>query len=201
MIPVETPFEQFLADLRQRDEATAGRLFAKFAPRLIELARRRLDRRLKSKVDPDDVVQSVLRTVCLRLQKGEFSLEGWDSLWGLMVRVTLRKCARWREYFRAGQRDVGREQGFPDGEDSGERTWEPPGREKDPAEVFSLEETLAEALRGLTPDQEKILQLRLEGHQQAGIATQLGCSQAKVSRTLRFIEERLQQKPEQKDIE
>jgi RNA polymerase sigma factor (sigma-70 family) len=192
MTSATTSFDRFLGDLREGDEAAARRLFAEFAPRLINLARVRLDRRLRSKVDPDDVALSVMRTVCLRLQQGEFCLEGWDSLWGLMVRVTLRKCARWAEYFGAQQRDVGREQGLP-GAGGGERAWEPAAGGEGPEEALHLEETLAEALRGLTPDQEKILKLRLEGLQQGEIAAQLDCSQAKVSRTLRFIEERLEQ--------
>src|SRR4051812_1203761 len=106
MTPAETPVEQWLTDLRGRGEAAGPGLFIEFAPRLIDLARQRLDRRLQGKVDPDDVAQSVVRTVCLRLQKGEFCLEGWDSLWGLMVRITLRKCAHLRRYFLAQRRDV-----------------------------------------------------------------------------------------------
>jgi RNA polymerase sigma factor (sigma-70 family) len=192
MTAISIPFERFLDDLRGRDEAAAQRLFAEFAPRLIDLARRRLDRRLRSKVDPDDVALSVMRTVCLRLQRGEFRLDGWDSLWGLMVRVALRKCARWAEYFGAQQRDMGREQGLPVG-DSGERSWEPAATAQDPSEALRLEETLAEVLRGLTPDQEKILELHLEGLQQGEIAARLDCSQAKVSRALSYVEARLQQ--------
>jgi RNA polymerase sigma factor (sigma-70 family) len=191
MTATEPSFDHFLSDLRGRDEAAAQRLFAEFAPRLIAVARRRLDRRLRSKVDPDDVALSVMRTVCLRLQQGQFRLEGWDSLWGLMVRVALRKCARWAEHFGAHQRDVSREQGMPAGE-SGERAWEPAAAAQDPAEALYLEETLAEALRGLTPDQEKILELRLEGLGQTEIAARLDCSQAKVSRALRVVEDRLE---------
>src|SRR5262249_42745230 len=146
MTPTRTSFEQFLNDLRGHDEAAAQRLFAEFAPRLIDLARRRLDRRLRSKVDPDDVALSVMRTVCLRLHRGEFRLDGWDGLWGLMVRVALRKCARWAEYFGAQQRDLAREQGLPAGE-SGERAWEPAAAAQDPSEALRLGETLAEVLR------------------------------------------------------
>src|SRR5207253_6228685 len=77
----------------------------------------------------------------------------WPRDWSSDVCSSdLRKCARWSQYFAAQQRDVGREQARPAGGDSGERDWEPAGRDPGPAEALHLEETLAEVLRGLTPE-------------------------------------------------
>jgi RNA polymerase sigma-70 factor (ECF subfamily) len=190
MTPVPS-FDDWLARIRARDETAAGVLFARFARRLLGLARQRLDARLAGKVDPEDIVQSVLCTVCLRLGRGEFDLIDWDSLWGLLTCVTVRKCCKWRAHFLAARRDVGREQPLP-AFDNGEADQALMSRDPDPAEADLLHDTLQDLLRGLNDLERQITLLRLvEGLRAVQIAEQLGCSQSKVSRVLSFVAGRL----------
>src|SRR5262249_932715 len=103
-------FADLMAGLRQGDEEAAVQLFGQYAQRLIGLAYRRLDSRLRQKVDPEDVMQSVLKSFFVRQRQGQFELADWDSLWSLLVTITLHKCGQKVEYYRAACRDVAREQ-------------------------------------------------------------------------------------------
>src|SRR5262249_37984573 len=103
----QTPsFDDLLAQLRRRDDAPGAEVFHRFRSRLLGLARKHLDTRVRPKVDPDDVVQSVFQTVFRRLAEGQFELDGWDGLWGLLTCVTVRRCGKWQDYFHTAARDV-----------------------------------------------------------------------------------------------
>src|SRR4051812_22678778 len=65
----------------------------RFTRRLIGLARNHLDARLLYKIDPEDIVQSAYKSFFLRYGDEARAADGWDGLWGLLTRITLRKCA------------------------------------------------------------------------------------------------------------
>jgi RNA polymerase sigma-70 factor (ECF subfamily) len=98
-------------DLVQRletgDTEAAALLFDRYARRLIGLARRRLDERVRSKADADDVVNSVIRTFCRRAAECSFNLDGPDALCAVWVEITLRKCGRWNRHFRTRKPSTG----------------------------------------------------------------------------------------------
>src|SRR5262245_18476432 len=74
-------FIELAVRLRDGDQGAATVVFRRFASRLIALARRELDTRLRRKLDPEDVVQSVYRSFFGRYQAGQFDLATWDDLW------------------------------------------------------------------------------------------------------------------------
>src|SRR5690348_6415942 len=100
--PMTAPesFADLMARLRQGDQDAAAQLFQQYARRLIGLAHRRLDDRLRQKADPEEVMQSVLKSFFVRQRQGQFELDNWDSLWALLVRITLHKCGHRVEYYR-----------------------------------------------------------------------------------------------------
>ena len=67
--------------------------FERFSRQLIGLARRHLGAQLQHKVDPEDVVQSVYKSLLLRYGQDALAAEGWQGLWGLLTTITIRKCA------------------------------------------------------------------------------------------------------------
>src|ERR1043165_4313300 len=126
-------FEKVLAQLRQRDNDAATKVYKRFASRLIAQARQQLDPRILQRIDPDDVVQSVFKSVFLRLADGQFTLGDWDSLWGLLTRVTLHKCHKWVDYFHAQARAIQREVGtIHPGKNDSDHSWEFLDREPTP---------------------------------------------------------------------
>jgi RNA polymerase sigma-70 factor, ECF subfamily len=188
----ETRFVDLMARLRRGDGAAASLIFDQYANRLIGLARRRLDGMLRRKVDPEDVVQSVFRSFFQRQADGRMEVGNWDSLWGMLVVITLRKCGRAVEYFRAARRDVHREAApRADREDFGPG-WEAMADDPTPSEAAMLAETVENLMRSLDPRDRQILELSLQGSDAQHISAQVGCTERTVYRVLERVKERLQ---------
>jgi len=102
-------FAEFLARLHSQEDTAPRELFDRFARGLIALAHRRIAAGLRHKVDPEDVVQSAYKSFFLRYDAANLDVVNWDSLWGLLSLITVRKCAQKAEYHRAACRDAYRE--------------------------------------------------------------------------------------------
>lgn len=105
-------FHDLLTELRDGEDAAAAEVVRRFSTQLIAKASQRIDPAIQPKIDPEDVVQSALGSFFRRYDEGQFELENWDSLWGLLVTITLRKCGRKATHYRAARRDVRREHSF-----------------------------------------------------------------------------------------
>ncbi len=160
----------------------ADEAFERFTRRLIGLARTHLDGRLRHKIDPEDVVQSAYKSFFLRYGEGPLAAEGWDGLWGLLTRITLRKCADRVRYHRAERRDLAREEG------AAEAPWlEASGREPTPEQAALLAETVENLLAKLDADERPIIELSLQGHSVQEISERLG----RAARSVRRLRERV----------
>ena len=100
MTPTDS-FQELIEQLRAGDNAAATEVFNRFARRIVGLARQQLHAALRSKVDPEDVLQSVFRSFFNRQREGRFAIENWDSLWGLLALITVRKCCTVATHFQA----------------------------------------------------------------------------------------------------
>jgi RNA polymerase sigma-70 factor (ECF subfamily) len=165
----------------------ARAVFERFTRRLIGLARNQLDARLQHKIDPEDVVQSAYKSFFLRYGEGKLAAEGWDGLWGLLTKITLRKCADRVRYHRAERRDLAREATAPDGVEGAEPWRDAVGREPTPEEAAVLAETTENLLRGLGGDERQIIELSLQGYSTEEISERLG----RASRSVRRLRERV----------
>jgi RNA polymerase sigma-70 factor (ECF subfamily) len=174
------------------DPQLAEEIFCRFTHRLVALARSRLDQRLTAKVDAEDVVQSVYKSFFWRCQDGQFDLASWNSLWGLLVRITVRKCLKQQDLYLAGRRHVGREVP-PPAETSGTGgAWDGYAREPDPAQAAALVETVEQLMDGLDPQQQEMFSLRLQGYTVPEISQQTARSERTVERLLERIRHRIQ---------
>jgi RNA polymerase sigma-70 factor (ECF subfamily) len=189
-MPATESFVELMGGLDRGDEAAAARLFHRFAGKMLELARRQLSKRLRRKVDPDDVLQSVFRSFFARYRQGRFDIENWENLWGILAIMTMRKCGRQIAYFQAERRDLRREVGL--------RTPVRPDEEQQffsadptPSEVLILIELVEKLMQGLTPADREILTLYLQGHSTAEISALVGRTMRAVRRTLERARKRL----------
>jgi DNA-directed RNA polymerase specialized sigma24 family protein len=189
--PDDSPVQDLLARLRTGDERAAAELFGRFAHRLAGLARQKLGKALRGKEDPDDAVQSALKSFFVRYAAGQYELASWDDLWGLLTRITAHKCGHRFERFHAARRDVRREVSAPTADDSN-ASWEILARDPKPAEALVLAELLEELHRPLGDRDRGILSLRLQGEEVATICTQLQCSERTVFRVLERIRSKLE---------
>jgi RNA polymerase sigma-70 factor, ECF subfamily len=177
-------FAEFLGRLQGRDDAAAQELFERFTHQLIALALRHLDSGLRQKVDPEDVVQSAYKSFFLRYGAGNLNVVNWNSLWGLLTLITVRKCAERAAYHRAERRDAAREVAPPRGDDA--TPWQEPfGREPTPVEAAVLSETVEQLLAGLDVEERPILELSLQGYTTREIGERLG----RAERTVRLLRE------------
>jgi RNA polymerase sigma-70 factor (ECF subfamily) len=179
-------FDRLMSRLRCGDDATAAAVFRRFAAQLISLTRDNLDTWMRSKVDPEDIVQSVFRSFFVRFRDGDWNFVNWDSLWGLLTLVTLRKCSNRCAYLCRECRDVRREI-------NGAATVGPdvPSEPIDPApsplEAAMLTETVERLLKGLEPPERAVVELSLQGYSAAEIAERLG----RAGRSVRRVREQV----------
>jgi RNA polymerase sigma-70 factor (ECF subfamily) len=185
MPPTES-FDGLINQLRAGDDDAAARVFNRFARRILGLARQQLHAALRSKVDPEDVLQSVFRSFFHRQRAGRFSIESWDSLWGILMVMTLRKCRRRIAYYRARRRDAQREKPW---DENKETDGDPAlfAREPTPSEAAILIDIVGRLMAGLPEEDRAVLTLHLQGCTIAEIKAQTG----RAMRTIRRILERI----------
>jgi RNA polymerase sigma-70 factor (ECF subfamily) len=181
-----------MVQLRAGDQDVAAHVFHYYASHLISLVRGRLDRRILRKEDPEDVVQSAFRSFFRRHAKGEFELDDWDSLAGLLATITLRKCGHRIERFNAARRDIHRESAAPASADDSVASWEAISREPTPLEAALATETLEEVMRDLQPCHREIVPLVLDGYSLAQISAHVCSSERTVQRVLKLVRSRLE---------
>jgi RNA polymerase sigma factor (sigma-70 family) len=157
---------------------------ARFAGRLVVLARRQLAGRLAGKEDPEDAVQSALRSFFARLRDGQFDLPTWNSVWGLLATITVRKCDNRLVHYRAARRSVGREVALP--------ALPVPDREPTPEEAAALADTLDGVLASLSPRDRDILSMHLAGEDTRAIAAAVCRSERTVRRAIELVRLRLE---------
>jgi len=183
-------FPDFLARLKHGDNAAASELFTRFSHQLVTLAVRNIHGGLRHKVDPEDVVQSAYKSFFVRYGAGKVDAVNWNSLWGLLTLITVRKCAERAAYHQAQRRDGARERSQSD--DSA--AWpDPIGREPTPDEAALLAETIEQLFADLDEDERPVLKLSLEGYSTREISERLG----RAERTVRLLREGVRHRLEQ----
>ena len=188
----DRPFSFLMEDLRRGDSNAAREVFERFTRRLVGLAAARLPPVLKSKIDPEDVAQSVLRTFFRRHRAGEFQPEHWDALWSLLAVLAARKCGHQVEHLLAAKRDARREVSPPNPAGDSVAVWEPVEHAPTPSEALIFEETLAQLLTGLKDRERTIVLLRLQGHSISEVAEQAEASERSVHRILAGVRIKLE---------
>jgi RNA polymerase sigma-70 factor (ECF subfamily) len=191
---VDPTFDVILAQLRSGDQGAAAQVFHRFTNRLIGLARIHLDSRIRQKVDPEDVLQSVYRSFFVRQARGEFDFEGWDGLWSLLAVFTVRKCARVCRHFQPGARDFNAEVPGGSAGENAERTWEAIDRGPTPTHAVMLAELVEQLMADLNERERAVASLALQGYTVAEIVEETGVPSSTAYRVLGEIKEWLQQR-------
>jgi RNA polymerase sigma-70 factor (ECF subfamily) len=185
-------FDELLARLRAGDEDAATAIFNRYVRRLVGLARTRLDPLTRQKVDPEEVANSALGSFFRGYAEGKFELEGWDSLWEVLLVITLRKCGRRVEYFRAKRRNVAQEVPV-GGADEDVLTWSAIAHEPTPEEAAMLSETVEQVMRDLHERERPILVLALQGFSLPEISEHVRRTERTVYRVLRRVKDKLEE--------
>jgi RNA polymerase sigma factor (sigma-70 family) len=184
--------EQLQSEDQTVREEAARRVWDRYVPALLLLARNHLDQRLLHREDEEDVIQSMYASFCLRQRRGSFDLSGRDDLWRLLVTVTLRKARNAARRHRQEARDYRRECAPTGTQDSDSERWvveQMSSSEPTPEHAAALSEALELRLRALGDPALRLIAVRkLEGYTNKEIARELDdCTERTIERKLERI--------------
>src|SRR5580692_9156029 len=95
-----------LARFRRGSEDAATQIYLRYAERLRALARSRCSPTLASRVDADDIVQSVFRSFFQAAQLGSLQITTGEDLWRILLGIALNKIRNEHSFHHAAKRDV-----------------------------------------------------------------------------------------------
>jgi DNA-directed RNA polymerase specialized sigma24 family protein len=189
-----------LERLKQGDHEAARLLWQRYYPRLVALARARLQGTPRRVADEEDAALSAFDSFYRRAEQGQFpDLKDRDGLWALLVVLTARKAADLVRHHSREKRGGGQVQGDsalrPAGGGSGGLdALADDGPTPEEAALLAEEvESLLGRLRD--PRLRQVAVWKLEGYSNAEIARRQGCSEPTVERRLAIIRRLLKQPP------
>lgn len=172
--------------LRQRDSAAAHCVVERFSAELLRRLSGRFSPELRRRADPDDVLQSAFGTFFRHAAAGEYAyVDSWQKLIGLLVCITLRKCADVHRHHTTQGRDAGAEVAL---------DWGLLNREPTAEEEVQARDLLDAVTRDLSARDRVVIELRVLGHSPAEIARheQVRCSERSVYRIIEIVQSRLE---------
>ena len=107
---VEPSDHSLLRRLRNGQADAATQRYVRYVHRLHSLARHLLSR-LASRVDADDIVQSVFPSFFRGVNQGFYDVPAGEELWKLLLVIALNKIRAQGTFHRAAKRDVRRRHG------------------------------------------------------------------------------------------
>jgi RNA polymerase sigma-70 factor (ECF subfamily) len=168
-MPEASTFDELIRRVRAWDQEAAAELVRRYEPAIRRAVRFRLaDARLGGLLDSMDICQSVLGSFFLRAASGQFDLETPEKVLALLAAMARNKLAtqarRQGAKRRGGLRAVA-------GGDSQAHVADPGAN---PSREVAARDLLQEVRRRLRPDEQRLLDLRNDGHDWAEIAERLG---------------------------
>lgn len=174
---------ELLQAWREGNQLAAQTLVRRYMARLTALARARLSRKLARRLDPEDVVMSAWRSFFAAAGRFDVHVPEDDSLWPLLVTVTLRKLNRQAARHSAARRAVDSEMAAND-----ESEWQDiVTRDPTPDEAALVTDEVERLMGQLSPQDRAILACRLQGEDQKAVASEIGCSERTVRRSLQHV--------------
>jgi RNA polymerase sigma factor (sigma-70 family) len=168
--------------------AAAQQIWQRHLPRLLDLACKRLDQRLRRREDEHDILQSMYASFCLRLKRGDFTLDSRADLLRLLVTMTLNKTRSAAARHGSQRRDYRRDGGS--GGDDSLAQEEALARMEDsaptPEEAVELTEELQRRLASLPEPLRQIALWKLEGYTNEEIA-----EPGRLNSTIRTVERKV----------
>ena len=174
----DVPSTELVNRWKNGEETAASKLYARYFQRLLIVLNRNLAGRFKSQLDPEDVLQSVFRSVFRRTREGAFAFQDDEELWKLLVTVALNKVRNRVRFYERKKRTGGIELATKLDSRCGHWLCENPSV----AEASAFGELFEGILERLDIDDREALRLRLEGFSQHEIATQLNVTERTVRR-------------------
>src|SRR5262249_52329179 len=150
---------------------------------LVRLARGHLQGLPRRAADEEDIALGAFDSFCRGAEKGHFpQLHDRHGLWRLLVTLTARHAAEWRQHEARQKRGGGAVRGHsavappPDASSPGDGFDQVAGAAPDPGFEAAMAESCRRLLDLLGDDElRRIAVWKMEGHTNAEIAVKLGC--------------------------
>lgn len=182
--PQPSTDQTLLRRFRSGEQDAAAELYVRYAQRLEKLAESQSSGQLARRKGADDIIQSVFRTFFRRVSKGQYDVAEGQDLWRLLLVLALNKIRNAASFHQAGKRDVRRTREVaPDQAACLEDT--------DQEALLVLRMTIDEVLSQQSESNQKIIQLRIDGHSLAEIAERTGRAQRSIERVLQAFRKSL----------
>ncbi len=169
-MPATSTFDELIRRVRAWDQEAAAELVRRYEPAIRRAVRFRLaDARLGGLLDSMDICQSVLGSFFIRAAAGQYDLETPEKVLGLLSAMARNKLAT------QARRQGARKRGYlrrATALDEAPAEVADPGA--GPSRVVAARDLLQEVRRRLRPDEQRLLDLRNDGHDWAAIAERLG---------------------------
>lgn len=178
---IELSDQDLVEKIRAGDEDAATELYHRYSKRIHGLVASRMANHLRSQLQPEDIVQSVFKSIFRGVQGGGYTAPEGGSLWQLMAVVAVRKVQRNGAKRTKLKRDSRRNQPLDFVEEIDDKTESP--------EQFEL--ALQEATEALGEDERLAVLHRVQGFTVEEISTRMERSRRSVERLLKSARERL----------
>lgn len=180
----EDSLDRWIERLNDGDLAAVEHVFLAYEPYLRIAVRRRLSRRLRTKVDSHDIVQSVFADMLRGLRTSGWQFAGRAELQAFLRRVATRRIAdRYQKHRRLLEREQSLVETLPQNL--------PHSTLPRPSEVAQGREFWEQVLEACPPAHHEIVRLRMNGLRMSEIADRTGLHEGSVRRILYDLARRL----------
>jgi RNA polymerase sigma factor (sigma-70 family) len=178
---------ELFARIRRGDEQALAQLIREYEPEIRRAARARLGPLLRPLMDSVDLVQSVYITLLVKMRDSNLVLASSGELVALGTGIIRLKVA---QHARRLERRVALGAKHAEALTPAEASAQSLDHSPDPAAAAQFQDQLERILELLSPQERRLIELKLEGHSTAQAATLLGTA----PNTLRVKLGRLRQK-------
>jgi RNA polymerase sigma-70 factor, ECF subfamily len=177
---------------RRGDQDAARMLFERYVHRVLDLVHAKLHPGLLRRFGPDDVAQSVFRSLFRAVSEDRVTFQRSGDIWAWLLQITFNKLASRVAHERAAKRAPGREVQPLGPHDSRDHPAVGVWSDDPPAEdVVALADELDFLFGPSGSPLRRVVDLRLQDRTLHEIAEQLGVSHTTIRRRLTRIERRL----------
>jgi RNA polymerase sigma-70 factor, ECF subfamily len=184
--------QSLVALVRKGDEQAATALYDRYSARIFGLVKSKMSDQLQLRLQPEDIVQSVFKSIFRGVTAGGYDAPEGGTLWQLMAVVAVHKVQRNGSRLSVKKRDAKRTIPLTDYDDQ---------LASGPATVEEFEVAIREAMEVLKPEEREIALLRVEGYSVEEISHRMERSRRSVERLLQSTRAKLSRMLDSDDLD
>lgn len=168
--------------VRDGDEDAATLLYQRYARRVLGLVEAKLGARLRTATEPEDIVQSVFKSMFRGVQSGNYDAPPGETLWNLLAVIAVNKLRRKAAHQSAQRRDIDRLVSLESVSN---------GDAIDESAVAFFEICVRETIEHLRDFDREIVSLRIQGNTVDEIAEKTKRARRTIERCLKNVRQQL----------